>query len=75
MHKVIEVQAKKDYQISLNFEDGEKKTFDVKPYLDKGIFKELKDQDYFNKVRVFLNSIAWPNGQDFDPDHLYVDGI
>ena len=75
MHKVIDVQPQNDYQIVLNFEDGKKKIFDVKPYLDKGIFQELKDKDYFSKVSVFLNSITWPNGQDFDPDHLYIDGI
>jgi hypothetical protein len=49
------------------------KVFDVKPYLDKGIFRELKDMRVFNSVRPFLGSIQWQNGQDFCPDTLYVD--
>jgi len=49
--------------------------FDVKPYLDKGIFSELKDMKVFNSVRPFLGSIQWKDGQDFCPDTLYMDSI
>jgi hypothetical protein len=48
--------------------------FDVNPYLDKGVFQELKDFKFFNAVRPFLGSIEWPHGQDFCPDTLYLDG-
>ena len=45
-----------------------------RPYLDRGIFSELKAPRIFNAVRPFLGSVQWPNGQDFCPDTLYLQG-
>ncbi len=70
---VIKVKPRKDYTLLLTFKNGEKKVFDVKPYLDKGIFRELKDESLFKTVRPFLGSIQWKNGQDLCPDTLYLD--
>jgi hypothetical protein len=71
--RVKAVKANPDYTLTLTFTNGEIKVFDVKPYLDKGIFRELKDRNEFNSVRPFLGSIQWRNGQDFCPDMLYLD--
>ena len=73
--RVKDVKPNPDYTLIIVFDNNERKVFDVKPYLDKGIFKELKDLKFFNAVRPFLGSIEWPNGQDFCPDTLYLDGI
>ena len=72
--RIKKVKPNSDYTITLTFENGEIKIFDVKPYLDKGIFKELKEMSLFNSVKPFLGSIQWKNGQDFCPDTLYIDG-
>jgi hypothetical protein len=55
----------------LTFENNEKKIFDMKPYLDKGIFSELKDEKKFRSVRVSFDSIEWCNQADLDPEFLY----
>ena len=55
------------------FENGEVRKFDVFPYLDQGVFRELKDKTIFNSVKPFLGSGMWKNGQDFCPDTLYLD--
>jgi hypothetical protein len=47
--------------------------FDVRPYLDKGIFVELKDINYFRQVRVAFNTVQWPHEQDFAPETLYLE--
>jgi len=73
--RVRDVKPNPDYTLTLTFTNGEVKIFDVKPYLDKGIFKELRDKSLFNSVRPFLGSIQWQNGQDFCPDTLYLEGI
>jgi hypothetical protein len=73
--RVVAVRPSPDYTIVLTFANGEVRTFDVKPYLDFGIFRELQDQRYFNSVRSFLGSIQWQNGQDFCPDTLYLDSV
>lgn len=73
--RVIAVQANPDYMLTLAFANGEIRTFDVKPYLNVGIFQELQDQRVFNSVRLFLGSIQWKNGQDLCPDTLYLDSV
>ena len=47
--------------------------FDVAPYLDKGIFTELRDPSHFRSVRPAFGAIAWPNEHDFGPESLYVE--
>ncbi len=76
MHpRVKAVKPNVDYTLILTFTNDEVRVFDVKPYLDKGIFKELKDLSFFNSVKPFLGSIQWQNGQDFCPDTLYLDSV
>ena len=71
MRKVLSVRPLPGYELELRFDTHEVKVFDTKPYLKKGVFAELKDPEYFSRVAAFLDSVAWPHGQDFDPDHLY----
>ena len=73
--RIQNVKPNPDHTLTLTFTNGEVKIFDVKPYLDKGIFQELRDMSVFNSVRPFLGSIQWQNGQDFYPDTLYLDGV
>lgn len=73
MIRVVAAKSLDDYQLELSFNNGEVRLFDVRPYLDKGIFTELKDVAYFQSVRVAFGSIAWPHEQDFGPDSLYVE--
>ena len=74
--RVIDVKPiSKDYTLTLTFENNEIGIFDVKPYLEIGIFKELKDTSLFNSVKPFMGSIQWINGQDFFPDTLYMESV
>lgn len=70
--KVTTVKPLVAYKLELCFQNGEKRIFDVEPYLNKGIFNELKDESYFKKARVVFGSIEWPNEQDFCTDTLYL---
>ena len=72
--KVRSVKAIEEYKLVIEFSNNEFKEFDVTPYLDKGIFVELKNESYFKQVRVAFGSIEWPNGQDFCKDTLYLLG-
>ena len=47
--------------------------FDVKPYLNGGVFKELIDESYFRLVRPVHHGIAWPHEQDFSADTIIWD--
>ncbi len=71
--RVKKVKPNRDYTLILTFANGETKIFDMKPYLEIGIFRELKDLSLFNSVKPFLGSIQWRNGQDLCPDTLYLE--
>jgi hypothetical protein len=71
--RIIDVKPAADYRLRLLFDNHEERIFDVKPYLDKGVFGQLRDRRIFNSVRPFLGSIQWVNGLDFCPDTLYLE--
>lgn len=69
---VVFVEPGDNYKLIVTFDNDEIRIFDVTPYLDKGIFTELKNIDYFRKVKVAFGSVEWPNEQDFSKDTLYM---
>ena len=69
---IKDVKSLDDYFLLLTFENGEKKLFDVKPYLNMGKFKELKDKKLFESVKISFDTIQWDNNLDFDPEFLYL---
>ncbi len=76
MHpRVKTVKPNPDYTITLVFTNDETKRFDMKPYLNIGIFRELKSMSVFNSVKPFLGSVQWEHGQDLCPDTLYLDSV
>lgn len=70
--RVKAVKPNNNYTLTLTFTNEEVKIFDVKPYLDKGIFQELRDMSMFNSVKPSFGSVQWCGGQDFCPDTLYM---
>lgn len=69
------VEPQDNYRLLLIFENGEKRQFDMKPYLDIGIFQELKDITLFKTVKTNFDSIVWDIEADFDPEILYKKSI
>ena len=69
--RVKTVRPNPDYTLILFFDNGEIRWFDVTPYLEKGIFQELREMRNFNSVKVFLGSVRWRGCQDLCPDTLY----
>lgn len=72
---VSKVEPQSDYTLILTFEDGKRKRFDMKPFLETGVFRLLKDKDIFRSARVSFNTVAWDNDIDFDPEALYEGGL
>lgn len=62
-----------DYLMQVEFENGEIKFFDVKPYLEIGVFKKLKELKRFNTVRVVAGSIEWDGEIDLSYDTVYLE--
>jgi uncharacterized protein DUF2442 len=75
VNKVIAVTANNDFSLDLEFNDGSVKRFDTKRYLDYEVFRELKDLDYFKRVRIAFGTVQWPHEQDISPETLYLEGV
>ena len=71
--RVQNVTPTDHYELLLLFTNGETGVFDCSPLLDFGVFKELKDLNYFKQARVEFGTVAWPHEQDICPDTLYLD--
>jgi hypothetical protein len=74
--KIIYLRAMDDYKLLVHFASGEIKTFDVKPFLDKPVFKPLKTPEIFSSVSLQYGAPVWCNGDvDIDPEVIFEDGI
>lgn len=71
---VKSVNALDDYQLTLEFENGERRIFDLTPYLCRGIFIRLQNRALFQAARVVAGSVEWPGGLDLSYDTLYLEG-
>ncbi len=69
--QITQVKPLDNYNLLLTFENGEKRQFDMSPYLDLGIFRELKDEKMFRTVKTNFDTIEWDNEADIDPEILY----
>jgi len=70
---VKSVQSQDDYCLLLTFENGEKRIFDLKPYLSKGVFTRLQNIALFKTVRVVSGSVEWHGEIDLSYDTLYLE--
>ncbi len=67
---VINIEILPDYRIKIGLSNGKTGIFDVTPYLERGIFTELKDYTYFRRARIEYGTIVWPHDQDFSPETI-----
>ena len=63
-----------NFILEVVFRNDEKKRFDVKPYMNLGLFKELKDLSLFQTATAKSGTVVWDNGLDICPDTLYIEG-
>lgn len=72
---VSSVHQLDNYELLLTFANGEQRVFDSKPYLDKGVFKHLREPAFFARARVVAGSVKWSEGIDLSYDTLYLDSL
>ena len=70
MVRVITAEPIENHKLRIQLSNGKKGIFDVSPYLDRGIFHELKEQQYFRCVRVAYGGVIWPHEQDFSSETI-----
>lgn len=72
--RVRAVRALDDYELEIDFDNGEVRRFAIKPYLDRGVFDRLREADAFRDVAAVAGSIEWGNGLDLSYDTVYLEG-
>ncbi len=87
--KILSVKPNSDFSITLRFDNGECRRFDVTPLIVQGsVFDDLKDKAIFDKVYLDEDSVVcwdrdpsvdsrlvWSNKLDISPDTCYVEGV
>ena len=68
---IISVTPQDNFILFLTFENGEQRYLDMKPYLHRGVFKELADKEVFNTAHLSFDTVAWKNEVDLAPEILY----
>ena len=71
MIEVCEVEAYPDFNLCLHFNNGEKRKFDMKPYLQYPVFSRLGNKAFFSLARVEYGTVTWPGEVDIAPETLY----
>jgi hypothetical protein len=71
--RVKSVKPIEGYKLYITFTNGEAGIYECAHLLNFGVFKELKEKIYFNRVRVTDGTVVWPHEQDICPDTLYLE--
>ena len=69
--RVLKVTPLPDYKLFIEYETGEQKIFDVKPYIVGEWYGELNNEKVFKTVHPCGTTVEWEDGQDIAPHELY----
>jgi hypothetical protein len=72
---VISVKTRDDYTLELVFENGEKRIFDMKPFLDRKPFVKLLNSPLFFKASVQYGTVIWPGDIDIAAETLWARSV
>jgi hypothetical protein len=68
---VIKVKVITGFVLELEFENGEHRSFNMTPYMDKKPFDKLKNNSVFHGAHVDYGTVVWPGNIDIAPETLY----
>lgn len=68
---VVAVEARPDHTLILEFENGERRLFDMAPFLTRKPFQVLAAGPVFLRACVAFGTVVWPGNLDIDPETLY----
>ncbi|MBV5297170.1 MAG: DUF2442 domain-containing protein [Rhodoferax sp.] len=68
---VVKVQPQADYRLLLEFENGERRVFDMTPLLVQKPWLRIQPSHLFTRAFVENGTVAWPGNIDIAPETLY----
>ncbi|MHB1360130.1 MAG: DUF2442 domain-containing protein [Rhodocyclaceae bacterium] len=72
---VISVTPHADFVLDLEYANGERRHFDMKPLLMMRPWNRIASPAIFNRVRVGYGTVVWPGEIDIAPETLYIDSV
>lgn len=70
---IIAVVPRPGFQLDLEFENGERRRFDMRPLLAMKPWNRIASPAVFERVRVDYGTVVWPGDIDVAPETLYDD--
>ena len=71
MIEVNAVESVADFGLLLTFSSGERRCFDMRPYLQYPVFRRLENPGFFRLAYVDYGTVTWPGDIDIAPETLY----
>ncbi|MEM6326070.1 MAG: DUF2442 domain-containing protein [Bacteroidota bacterium] len=74
--RVLRVEPLSGFALRVTFATGEVRRVECRPFLDKGVFRLLKEVGEFERARPVNGGggIGWPSGADLSRDTVYAVG-
>jgi hypothetical protein len=72
---VVSVRALPEFQLDLEFKNGERRKFDMRPLLLMKPWSRVAAPVLFDRVRVDYGTVVWPGEIDVAPETLYDDSV
>lgn len=87
--QITGVKANPDFTLTISFDNGEQRRYDMWPLLQRGtVFEPFMSLDNFNRVYVddthciawdidpnIDSNVVWSNKVDLSPDGCYIDSV
>ncbi len=75
LNDVVSVKVCPDFQLDLEFNNGERRRFDMRPLLMMKPWNRIAIPKLFERVYVDYGTVVWPGEIDIAPETLYDDSV